>query len=181
MKKIFIYIAILAGFVTKANAQAVTASATQTTNLALSDAIELTFANGGGGTQSMAFNTIFDLLNGVQSTTQDLVVKSNKKFKVSVATNSNNFTYTGSATSNNVIPVSSALKIMVVSNNTGGSLPLTFLLSWLGLSGTSSQTLLTNCNAGGNQTFTVKYKTTPGSTSAAGTYTAEVVYTATQM
>lgn len=52
--------------------------------------------------------------------------------------------------------------------------PLTHFLL-LGL----TVTVLTNCHAGDNQTFTVKYKATPGVNCVAGNYIIDMVYTAT--
>ncbi|MBL7683508.1 MAG: hypothetical protein JNK00_10655, partial [Flavipsychrobacter sp.] len=49
-----------------------------------------------------------------------------------------------------------------------------------GLTSTAAN-LLTNCNNGGNQTFSVMYEATPGFAYPAGTYTVDVVYTATQL
>lgn len=164
-----------------AMAQNVAASATQTTNLNLSDAIELSFINGGGGELNTTFTTATDLINGKETVTQDLKVRSNKKFKVAVNSSSANFSYTGTSIVNNIIPVSTGLKVIVTQNNTGGNMTLSALLGWVGLSFGSATTLLTNCDAGGNQTFTVKYKTTPGILAAPGNYIADVVFTATQL
>jgi hypothetical protein len=40
--------------------------------------------------------------------------------------------------------------------------------------------MINSASKGGNQTFEVKYKATPGFAYPAGTYTTDVVYTATQ-
>lgn len=164
-----------------ANAQNTSSTAVQTAKLDLSDAIELSFINGAGGTLNFTYNTAAELISGKESVTQDLRVRSNKKFKVAVASSSTNFTYSGTYTVNNIIPVSTGLQVMVMANNTGGIPTLQALLGWLGLTVGGGSTLLTYCNPGGNQTFTVKYKATPGILAAPGTYTTDVVFTATQM
>lgn len=164
-----------------ANAQNASSTAVQTAKLDLSDAIELSFVNGAGGTLNFTYNNATELINGKESVTQDLRVRSNKKFKVAVSSSTANFTYTGTSIVNNIIPVNTGLKVMVTANNTGGILTLSALLGWLGLTIGGGTTLLTYCNPGGNQTFTVKYKATPGILAAPGTYTTDVVFTATQM
>src|SRR5690606_7139842 len=100
MKKIIIIAAALISFNTAANAQAANSSASQTANLNLADAIDITFTGSGtatGAAVNLAFNTVNDYANGVQSTAQQMKVRSNKSFKVSVKSNSNHFSYTGSA------------------------------------------------------------------------------------
>ncbi len=164
-----------------ANAQQANSSATQTANLNLADAIELSFINGGGGTVNLGFNTASELINGKESMMQDIRVRSNRKFKVAVSSSTANFTYSGTSIVNNIIPVSTGLKVMVTANNTGGYMTLSALLGWLGVNFGNSTTILTACDPGGNQTFTVKYKATPGILAAPGTYTTEVIFTATQM
>ena len=178
--RIIVICAICIATAFSAVAQNASTTAVQTMNLALSDAIELSFVNG-GGTINTTFSTASELISGKETATQDLRVRSNKKFKVAVNTTSSNFSYSGSANSNNVIPVSTGFKVMVTANHTGGYMTLSALLGWVGLTCGSSTSLLTACNAGDNQTFSVKYKTTPGILAAPGTYTADVVFTATQL
>lgn len=163
------------------HAQNARSTAVQTAKLDLSDAIELSFINGAGGTVNFTYSNASELISGKESITQDLRVRSNRKFKVAVSSSTSNFTYTGTSTINNIIPVSTGLQVMVTSNNTGGLMTLQALLGWLGVTFGSSTTLLTACNPGGNQTFTVKYKATPGILAAPGTYTTDVIFTATQM
>lgn len=164
-----------------AMAQNANTSATQTTNLSLSDAIELSFINGSGGAINTTFSTAAELINGKETAMQDIRVRSNKMFKVAVSTSSSNFSYTGSSTTNTTIPVNTGLKVLVTGNNTGGYMTLSALLGWVGLGIGTGTTLLNYCDPGGNQTFTVKYKATPGILAAPGTYTADVVFTATQL
>lgn len=154
------------------------AAAGQSAKLALSNAIELTFASGSGGTTKMEFFSLNDLVNGVESNTQQLIVKSNKTFDVFVSCPTANFTYSGSSLLNRLLSVASVLKITCTQAN-GGTVPGQ-TGTWKGFNLFTPTTLLTDCAPGGNQTFTVKYKATPGITAAAGTYLANIVFTATQ-
>lgn len=162
----------------KANAQNASGAGTQTTNLVMADAIELTFINGAGGTQTANMTTVNEMVNGVELDDQDMRVRSNKPFKVTVAPATTNFVYTGAATSNNIIPAGTGFKIKVSNNNTGGN----SVGGWTALAGVLiPTTILDNGDAGGNQTFTIKYKTLGGAVMAPGTYTLNIVYTATQL
>lgn len=183
MRKVLYIFLVLAGINFTAIAQENAAgTGVQTTNLALSDAIEITYDNGTASSVNIPFTSISQLVNGVMSEEQHLKVRSNKKFKVTVTTNSSNFSYVGSAITNNVISVASGLKIMVTNNKTGGRVPLlSFLTSWLGFNGSTPTTLINNCKRGGNQTFSVKYLAIPGASAVPGTYVTDVVFTATQL
>lgn len=175
MKRI-IYIAILLTFtVTGAFAQAAGAGASQTTNLQLSDAIELSLLT--SSTVAMEFNTVNDYANGIESDEHTFQVKSNKKFVVRVKVQSSYFTYMGSS-ADPKMKTNSVLKFKIASNNTGGTLTSGYS-NYKALS-TSGSKVINNGSAGGNNTFSVKYKATPGFTYPAGTYTVDVVYTATQ-
>lgn len=182
MKKV---IAITA-FATIANAaQAqngnVNSSASQTVKLALSNAIEITFAGNSsnkGADVTIPFNTVNDYANGVESGEQILKVRSNKDFNVEVKTNASNFTYAGSTTPAPVMPVENVLNLMISANNTGGTIGKSFT-SYGSLKG-GDQDLIEDGSRGGNQTFAIKYKATPGFAYPAGTYSVDVVYTATQ-
>ncbi|MCB0700871.1 MAG: hypothetical protein KDC11_13515, partial [Chitinophagaceae bacterium] len=63
---------------------------------------------------------------------------------------------------------------------TGGSIANPFSNSAYATLSSSDQDLITTADRGGNQTFSVKYKATPGFAYPAGTYSVDVVYTATQ-
>jgi len=181
MKKIVLFAAILSCITIASKAQ-VASTATQTVNLNLSNAIELTFTGSGtatGAAVNLAFNTVNDYANGVQSSAQELKVRSNKKFGVTVKTNNTNFSYTGTTTPAPVMPVANVLGLKVSANGTGGTIAGTFA-GFTSLSGTAAN-LISNGNNGGNQTFSVMYEATPGFTYPAGTYTVDVVYTATQL
>ncbi|MGN6476389.1 MAG: hypothetical protein ACTHKV_04125, partial [Flavipsychrobacter sp.] len=83
MKKLIAIAAILTSTYA-ANAQ-VSSTATQTVNLNLSNAIEITFTGSSsatGAAVNLAFNTVNDYANGVTSAAQELKVRSNKNFSV---------------------------------------------------------------------------------------------------
>lgn len=179
MKKIIAIITALSlSFV--AEAQTASTTASQQVNLNLTDAIAISFVSSGsttGSTINLNFSNVKNYANGVASAAQQLKVQSNKNFTVSVQTNSANFSYTGSTSPAPVMPVS-ALNLEVTANATGGTIASVFRR--FGHLSSSSQNLITNCTYGGNKTFSVKYKATPGYSYPAGTYTTTVVYTATQ-
>lgn len=158
------------------------AAAEQTVGMAMSDAIELTFTGSGtstGGAVTMSFANVNDYANGVTSSTQGLKVRSNKDFNVSVKANAANFTYTGSTTPAPTMPVQGVLDVKVTANSTGGSIGTGFS-SYKDITA-SNQTIITNGDRGGNQTFSVQYQATPGFSYPAGNYAVDVVYTATQL
>lgn len=181
MKKLFtrfiLSIALTAPFA--ANAQNANSQANQSVQLGLSNAIELTFV-GGSSTVSIPFLTLSDLVNGVSSPDQNILVRSNRPFKVAVATNSANFNYTGSSLLAPLLSGYTAIRLKVSNNNTGGTGTIG---SWLLLNilPTSAKTILNNCSAGGNQTFAVSYKLIPGATLPSGSYNIDMVFTATQL
>lgn len=183
MKKIVFLIACCFGLYAAASAQSTSAS--QRTNLNLTDAIDITyFGSGSGssaGTVNLAFNNVNDYATGVVSWDEHYKVRSNKNFRVTVKTNASNFSYTGTATPTPVMPVANILQLIVTNNTTGGSVasPFTLNTSWSSLS-SSAQDLINNGSRGGNQMFSVKYKADPGFNYPAGTYTVDVVFTATQ-
>ena len=183
MKKIVLFAAILSCITVAVKAQ-VASTATQTVNLNLSNAIELTFTGSGtatGAAVNLAFNTVNDYANGVSSSNQELKVRSNKKFGVTVKTNNANFSYTGTTTPAPVMPVSGVLDLRVPANGTGGTIASPFSATAYADLSATAQNLLSNCNNGGNQTFSIQYNATPGFAYPAGTYTVDVVYTATQL
>ena len=182
MKKVFAIAASILGFAVAANAQtAASASASQTTKLSLTDAVEIIFTGSGtntGGLVTLPFTTVDNYTNGVESGAQDLRVRSNKNFSVTVNANAANFTYSGTTTPAPAMPVSGVLNLMVSANGTGGTTASAFT----GYSSLTSsvQNLITAGTRGGNQTFSVKYKGTPGFSYPAGDYSVNVVYTVTQ-
>lgn len=183
MKKV-IAIAIFAAAGFAAKAQNASDNASQTVNLNLSNAIEITFTGTGnseGADVNIPFNSVNDYANGVESNEQELRVRSNKDFSVAVKTNASDFTYTGSTTPAPVMPVSGVLALEVSKNNTGGSIASPFSGNGYATLTSADQELISKGDRGGNQRFAVKYKATPGFAYPAGTYTVDVVYTATQL
>ncbi len=181
MKKIIILSAAVLGFNLAANAQA-TSSANQNVALSLNNAIAITFVSTGnatGSAVSIPFSTVADYTNGVTSSAQQLKVQSNKVFNITVNANAVNFTYAGATTPAPTMPVSGVLAAKVTANGTGGTIATAFNSSYGNLTN-AAQSLIATCTNGGNQTFSVQYQATPGFAYPAGTYTTNVVYTATQ-
>lgn len=157
--------------------------AQQRAKLVMSNAIEITFAGTGtsnGGTVSMAFNSVNDYANGVISSTNQVKVRSNKKFRIQAKTSSSRFTYSGSTTPAPLMNVSNVLFLKINNNTTGGTVTSTFNNLFRSLT-SSNQTIINNATPGGNKTIDVTYKANPGYNFPAGTYTVNVVYTATQL
>lgn len=183
MKKIVLFSAFLLATATAVNAQDQTnqvSGAAQSTQLALTNAIDISYYSSYyGGTQNMVFNNVNDFANGVTTNWQILIVKSNKDFNITVKTTSANFTYSGSTTPAPVMPVAN-LNVGLFTNGTGGTATGTFNNKYAPLSATE-QTMITNGSKGSFQYFFTRYKATPGFAYPAGTYSAEVVYTATQI
>ena len=184
MKKL-IAIAVFATVAISVKAQSSNqaSSASQTVKLALSNAIELTFTGNGsaqGADVTIPFNSVNDYANGVESNDQQLKVRSNKDFDVTVKTNAANFTYTGNTSPAPVMPVSGVLNLKVTANGTGGAIASPFSSTAYASLTDADQDLIADGDRGGNQTFDIKYKATPGFAYPAGTYAVDVVYTATQ-
>ncbi|MEZ5016930.1 MAG: hypothetical protein R2800_07745 [Flavipsychrobacter sp.] len=178
MKRIYFITLLLISAVGVQAQTTVNSAAAQSAKLALSNAIELTFVEGSGGISNMEFSSLNDLVNGVESDVQHLVVQSNKHFDITVSAPSSKFSYTGSSIFNNILSVASVLKITCTQANGGQVVGQTGI--WKNFNLFTPTTLLTNCSPGGNQTFSVKYKATPGITAASGVYTTNVIFTATQ-
>lgn len=156
-------------------------TATQTAKLAMSNAIEITFNSNGeheGETVNLAFQNVNDYANGVESSPIELKVRSNKKFHVWAKAASNRFTYTGTTTPAPKMNVNK-LQIKVVSNNTGGTVPNNVNNKYKNMS-RSNRKLINNGTPGGNNTFAIQYKANPGYEFPAGTYSVNIIYTATQ-
>ena len=178
MKKIIVTVLFICCVHVGLHAQVTT---TQTVSLSLTDFIEMDFTATNddlGATVTMNFATVTDYVNGVTSGAQQLKVLSTRHFNVTVKSSSTNFTYTGNATPTPVMPVNGILNVMVSANSTGGTIAAPFT-SYATIT-SSNQNLITNGSNGGNQTFSVQYKATPGFTYPGGTYATTVVYTATQ-
>ena len=183
MKKVIAIAAILTSAFA-ANAQNASSSATQTVNLSLANAMEITFTGSTtatGTAVTLTFSTVNDYANGVTSAAQEMRVRSNKNFTVAVKSNATNFSYAGTTSPAPVMPVATVLDIKVSANGTGGAIAAPFsATAYADVTGTN-QNLITNGVKGGAQTFAVMYQATPGFSYPAGTYTTDVVYTATQL
>ena|SRR5690606_9919114 len=159
------------------------ASATQTVQLQLSNVLEIQFtANNSatGNTVTLPFTTTSDFANGVESTEQQLRVRSNKKFAVTVKTSGASFMVSNNGSTATSNMPTSVLGLALTDNQTGGQTGQGFSASSYAPLSSSAQNLITNANNGANQTFKVKYKAAPGFAYPAGTYTTDVIYTATQ-
>lgn len=179
MKKVTLFILVLVFTYMGVNAQNATDGAQQRTNLALSNAIEIKFYSSYyGGTQTMTFNSVNDYANGVYTGYQILLVRSNKDYNITVKTNSQNFSYTGPTSPAPVMPTSK-LNMALFYNGTGGQVSNSFYGKYAPLSA-SAQNLISNGKKGDFRYFFTRYKATPGFAYPAGTYTTDVVYTATQ-
>lgn len=183
MKKISFFIVSCLFLHTASTAQSGSASASQTATVILSNSIDISYMATGdrnGNSAIMQFSSPSDYSNGVTSPEQQLRVRSNKTFKVAVRCEAASFDYQGAGNMTADNMPDNALWLKVTSNNTGGSVQAPFSTSGYANLSANSQDLLVNGNQGGNQTFAVQYKCTPGYNLPAGTYTMNVVYTATQ-
>ncbi len=73
-----------------------------------------------------------------------------------------------------------AAELMVSANTTGGTIATPFSGTAYSTLTSTDQNLISNGTYGANQLFSVQYQATPGFTYPAGTYTTNVIYTATQ-
>jgi len=181
MTRILLFAVMLVLPAMAVRAQSLSSTATQTTNLNLTDAIDLTFvANNSttGPAVDFNFNTVNDYASGLESAPVQMRVRSNKNFNLSVKSNNAYFTYTGTTTPAPQMYVGSVLFFKMTQNNTGG---------WTWVNNTYDYidhynwTFLYNGINGSNQNFTLVYKVKPGFAFPAGTYTVDVIYTATQL
>lgn len=159
------------------------ASASQSSKLVMSNAIDITFNSTGsnnGGNVNLAFANVNDFANGVESAVYQLNVRSNKKFRVQAKSSSSRFTYSGSITPAPLMNVQNILFLKVTNNQTGGTVGSSFNNKYRTMRN-SSQTIINNATPGGNNSFNIQYKATPGFGYPAGTYTVDIVYTATQL
>lgn len=162
MKQLSIAIIGLCIFHSNVSAQT-TASASHNVGLQLSNAIEVSFVDGASGA-SLAFSTADNYNNGViAESAASIRVRSNKSYNVSVKSATANF----NSTSATVMPVSSILHVKENTQSTFRSITNT------------DQNLLTNQSRGVN-VFKLTYRATPGFNYDGGTYSVNIIYTATQ-
>ncbi len=164
-----------------ARSQNTSATASQTIVLELNPTLDLRFTNtqaSAGAVVSMDFNSLSNYTEGVVSGVQELEVRSNRNFKISVQTNAPSFTYSGPTQTTTVMPVDQTLFMSVSGNNTGGSIASGFN-NFVSLT-SNSQDLILNGTQGTEKTLTLAYKAKPALGFAAGHYAVGVIYTATQ-
>lgn len=157
-------------------AQQQSSSASQLIKIHLEPTINIT-ANS-NNVVDIGFNNLSHYTNGVTSGSQTFKVHSNKDFVVSVKTNASQFSYAGTEIPAPAMPVRNTLYLAVENNNTGGTVANSFN-NYTSLSEIPKDLLL-GCKNGGDKTFAVNYKASPGTNYPAGDYTVSVVYTATQ-
>lgn len=180
IKKFLSILSILCVLATFAKGQSSTTE-TEQVDVNLVNVIVLKFTATGTNTGSavnLPISNLTDYANGVESSVQQLTASSTKNFAITVKANAANFTYTGSYTSGTTMPVNGKLKLRVTANATGGSIASPF--SAYSTLTSTNQNLITAATLGQNKTFSVQYQATPGFGYPAGTYTTQIVYTATQ-
>lgn len=185
MKKLIIVASTALTFTATAQAQGTSnasSTATQTVQLNLSNALDISFTGNGfsptGPVVTLPFTSTDDYANGVESQAQELRVRSNRNFNVSVKTSATTFSIVNGGLSSSSLMPASVLSAKVSLNNTGGSVAGSFA-NYTSLSQTGLD-LITGATNGGNKTFSVQYKAQPGFDYAAGSYAIDVIYTATQ-
>lgn len=189
MRKIILFILILSSFTGATFAQgrpssASSTSAHQRVSVQLNNILEFTFTNTNsnkGGIVTIPFSTMHDYTQGVSTGEQELRIRTNKKFAIGVKTSASYFDYSGApGTAVSAMPVDSVLGVEVASNHTGGQvLPPFGSGRYVSLSSRNLD-IVNNGNLGSDQRFSVKYKATPGISHGTGTYTVDVIFTATQ-
>ncbi len=163
--RILIPLIILNLVITTTKAQMVAPSVTsEPVSLILSNVIDLELTSNGGNL--LIFATPDNFNAGVNSDNATLLkVRSNKSWKVTVATATDTFT---SSNSNESIPAS-ILKVKLSNAE-----------SYLTLSSTPQNLNSGNRGNSNNNTFNVSYRAEPGFNYAGGNYQITLIYTATQ-
>lgn len=182
MKKIIAILALVLGGTMLAKAQNANSSASQTIQLELTDAVEIGFVATGNSTGSvvnMGFNNVNDYSNGVESAEYQMRVRSNVDFDVRMEASSDYFTYSGSTLNPPSMRVKDILDMMVLNNNTGGTITSGYH-QYKHINGDDDKKIINQGDRGGNQTFAVKYRATPGFAFPAGTYTTDIIYAVTK-
>ena len=156
-----------------AHAQNTQSAATQQVAVSLGNVIEIKLQS---SSISLPFTTVNDYANGVTSPEQQILVSSNKNFNVRVKSRKSRFGYAGNE-KDPKMPLS-VLKVKVANNQTNGQISSGHT-NYISLS-TSGKNVITNATAGENKNFSVEYQAKPGFTYPAGTYTVDIIYTATQ-
>ena len=152
MKKLLLSAVALMGFATVSMAQNASSTASQSTSLVLSNAISITFTGSGTNTGG-AVTLPFSTVSDYANgvTSTAQQLEVQSNLPFDVTVNANSTNFTYTG-----------------SYTTGTTMT------------DAAQNLITNGTNGSNQLFSVQYQATPGFTYPAGTYTTDVVYTATQ-
>jgi hypothetical protein len=167
---IFIFLSLVS---ITTHAQSTQPAATQQVSMSLGNVIEIKLHS---NTISLPFTTVNDYANGVTSSEQQILVSSNKNFNVRVKSRKSRFGYAGNE-KDPKMPLS-VLKVKVASNQTNGQISSGHT-NYTSLS-TSGKNVITNATAGENKNFSVEYQAKPGFAYPAGTYSVDIIYTATQ-
>jgi len=160
----------------------ITSTANQDVVLNLSNVVALTFVSTGaavGSVVTLPFSTVSDYANGVTSSAQQLKVQSNKNFNLTINSSSTNFSYNGTASPAPIMPINGVLFAQVSNNSTGGTIASAFSNTYGNIT-TAAQSIIANCLNGGNQFFSIQYQAIPGFNYPAGTYIANIYFTASQ-
>ena len=135
--------------------------------------------NSTGPTVAIPFSIVSQYANGVTSQPQELKIQSNKAYNISVATNTSTFSYAGDVKPAPAMPVSGVLALQVSQNGSGGSVASEFNGTYASLSNTP-HSILSAGAYGSNNTLSIQYEANPGMSYPSGTYTTNVIYTASQ-
>ena len=166
------------GVLATANAQNTpSGSASQQMQLSMADVLSISLENA-SPTVNLNFSSVNDYANGITSGVQTLKVMTNESFRVSVKTSSDKFSYNGNISPSPNMPVNNTLFMKIVNNNTGGQVKSGFANFKTLRKG--NKNLLRNCEPGAAQTFDIQYQAKPGFEYPEGSYTINVVFTATK-
>jgi len=163
------------------NAQNKSGIAQQSVVMPLTGAFDITFTSNNsniGNIVNLAFTNTSDYISGVESAGQTLRVRTNTDFDIMVNAANEYFTYAGNATSNTNMKVEDVLEMKVLNNNTGGTITAGFS-NYKELKD-NERKIINKGDPGGNQTFDVQYKATPGFGYPAGIYSVDVIFTLTE-
>lgn len=169
------------------HAQNSTATASQHMELGLAEVVTVNMSptgggNGGGGngsTVAMPISGVNAMTSGVESAAIEVSLQGTTPFAISVQASANTFTYSGSATTGNVMQVKDVLSVVVTANNTGGVISNGFN-TYQAVDGTNSKKVIDQGQPG-IRSFSFQYKATPGFEYAAGTYTTDIIYTISKL
>lgn len=179
MKNTILLVALLLT-ASASRAQNSSSTASQTVQLLLYPVIDIQFTSNSaanGSTIDMVFSNASNYADGVVSGTQELEVRSNRNFKISVKTDASTFSYLGGQNTASM-PVNNRLFMTVTGNQTGGSVAAGFQ-NYASLSANNQDVVLDGVQGTGKKLI-IAYKAKPDMGYPTGTYSVGVIYTATQ-